>query len=84
MHQVVENRSVEDGGGVELFAGYRRADDSEDARANDGTDAERRKRDGPEGLFQARLGVLRLSNELVDGFAAKNLRRQSPTPLMVD
>ena len=84
MHQVVQNRSVEDGGGVELLAGDRGADDGKNARANDGSNAERGKRDGPEGLFQARFGILRLSNELVDGFTTKNLRRQSPTPLLVD
>ena len=39
---------------------------------------------GPSVFFRRVFGVLRLSNELVDGFTAKNLRRQSPTPLMVD
>jgi len=84
MHDVIEHRRVEDGRGIELFAGDGGADNREDARADDGSDAERCKRDWPKGLLEAGLGVLRLADELIDGFTAKNLGRQSPTPLCGD
>ena len=64
VHEVVEQRGVEDGGGVELLAGDGGADDGEDARADDGADAERGKRHGPERLLQACLGILRLAISL--------------------
>jgi hypothetical protein len=83
VNDVVENRGVEDRGGIELLACDGGADDGEDARANDGSDAERCKRNRSKRLLETGLGVLRLGNELVDGFTAKNLRRQSPTPLIM-
>ena len=84
VHDVIEDRGVEDRRGIELFAGDGRADDGENARADDGSDAERGKRDRSERLLETGLGVLRLGDQLVDGFAAKNLGRQSPTPLCGD
>jgi hypothetical protein len=82
VNQVVENRCVEDRRSVELFARDRGADDGENPRTDDGADAERREGDWPEGFLKTCFGVLRLSDELVDGFTAKNLRRQNPTPLV--
>jgi hypothetical protein len=82
MNEVVKNWGIEDRGGIELLAGDGRADYGEDARTDDGSYAERSERDGPERLLEARFGILRLGNELVDGLTTKNLRRQSPTPLV--
>ena len=56
VHDVIEHRGVEDGGGIELFAGDGGADNREDARADDGSDAERRKRDWSERLLETGLG----------------------------
>jgi len=84
VNDVVENRCIEDRRGIELFARNGGADDGENPRADDGSDAERGKRNRSERLLKTGLGVLRLGNEFVDGFAAKNLGRQSPTPLCGD
>ena len=48
----VGQRSVEDGRGVELLPGDSSADDREDSRTDDGTDAQRRQRPRAECLFQ--------------------------------
>ena len=54
--QVVEQRRVQDGGGVELLAGDGGADDREDSGADDRADAERGQRNWAEGLFQPPSG----------------------------
>ncbi|HUY80209.1 MAG TPA: hypothetical protein VMU92_00595 [Acidobacteriaceae bacterium] len=79
--EIVEDRGVEDGGGVELFSGDGRADDGKNAGADDGSDAERGERDRPECFAEPVLGFFRLGDELVDGFTAKGLAWQSPAPL---
>ena len=48
---VVEERRVEDGGGVELLTGDGGADDGEDAGADDGADAESGQRNWAEGFL---------------------------------
>ena len=50
--QIVQQRRVQDRGGIELFAGDSGADDGEDAGADDRADAESGERDGPKRLFQ--------------------------------
>ena len=65
---------------IELLAGDGRADDREDARADDGADAERGKRPGPERLFQCVLGFFRVADQLIDGFAGKQLAWQGSSP----
>jgi hypothetical protein len=79
---VVEDRSVEDGGGVELFAGEGRADDGENAGADDGSYAKRGQGKRTEGFPELVLGFFRLGDELVDRLAAKGLAWQSPAPIL--
>jgi hypothetical protein len=81
VNDVVEDGGVEDGGGVELFAGNGGADDSKNARANDGANAEGGQRNGAEGFAEPVLRFLGVGNELVDGFTGKSLVWQSSTPL---
>lgn len=50
--QIVQQRRIQDGGGVELLPGNSGADDGEDAGANDRADAESGEGDGPKRLFQ--------------------------------
>ena len=71
VNEVIENRGVENGGGIELLARNGGADDGKNARADDGSDAERGKRHGPERFLETRLGVLRVGDELVDRFTGK-------------
>jgi len=52
---VVGQRSIEDGRGVELLPGDGRANDGEDAGANDSADAQRRQRPRAERLLEAML-----------------------------
>ena len=70
--QVHDLRFVNGRGGGE-FARRRRPRQDEDSRADDGADAERGERDGAERLFQARLRVLRIGDEFVDGFLSEEL-----------
>ncbi|MGH9586818.1 MAG: hypothetical protein ACRD3F_07675 [Acidobacteriaceae bacterium] len=78
---VIEQRSIQNRRGVELFAGQRRSDDGKDTGADDGSDAQRREGKRPEGLAQLVLGLLRLGNELVDGLTGKDLAWQNSAPL---
>jgi hypothetical protein len=80
MNDEVGERCVEDAGGVELLAGDCCADDSEDTGADDCADAEGCKRPRPEGLFQGMLGFFRIADQLIDGFAGKQLARQRGSP----
>jgi hypothetical protein len=82
-YEVVQHRSVEDGGSIELLAGNGGADDGKDAGSDDGSDAERGEGDGPESFAEPVLGLLRVGNELVDGFTRKGLAWQSPAPLIL-
>jgi hypothetical protein len=76
VNDVVGERGVEDGGGVEFFAGDGGADDGEDAGADDGADAEGGEGDGAEGFFEGVLGALGVGDELVDGLGSKDLSGQ--------
>jgi hypothetical protein len=76
----VGERCVEDAGGIELLAGDGRADDRENARSDDCADAESGKRPRPEGLFEGVLGFFRVANQLIDGFAGKQLAWQRSSP----
>jgi hypothetical protein len=55
MDEVLEQRGVDDGAELEFLAGDGRSDDGEDAGTDDGADAERSQRPGPERLFEAML-----------------------------
>jgi hypothetical protein len=76
MQQVVENRRVEDAGGVELLAGDGGADDGENSGTDDGADAERGEADGAERFLQRVLGQLALRDQLVNIFSGEDLRAQ--------
>ena len=52
----VDQRRIHHAGCVEFLAGHGRADDGEDARADDRADAERGQRPRPEGLLEPVLG----------------------------
>jgi len=82
--EVIRQRRVDDAGGVELLAGDGGADNREDARSNDGADAESRKRPGAEGLFQGVLGHFRVADQFVDRFAGEQLAGQASSPHPVD
>jgi len=53
-----------------------RADDREDARADNDAHTHRRERDRAEGLFERVLGQLGVRDELVDGFGGEDLAGQ--------
>ncbi len=78
--QVVDERGVADFGGVELLARHGGADDGEDAGADNSADAERGERPGSERFFQSVFGLFRLADQLVDGFAGKQLAWQGSSP----
>jgi hypothetical protein len=59
-----------------LFAGNGRANDGENARADDRTDPERRQRPRTEGFFEPVRGLFRIADELVDRLAGKQLAGQ--------
>jgi len=59
-----------------MLAGHGGADDREDAGADDGADAQRSERPGPERLFETLAGLFRLADQLVNGLAGKQLAGQ--------
>src|SRR5947209_15603137 len=80
----VDERCVLDRGVIELLPGHGGADDGEDAGADDGADAESGKGPGAEGLFERLPGSFRVADELVDGFAGKQLAGQGGSPQYPD
>jgi len=79
---VVDQRRIGDAGGIELFAGDRRADYRENTRADYRPDAKRSQRPRPEGLLQGVLRLCRVPDQFVDRLAGKQLagQRASPRP----
>ena len=84
MHDVVGERRVEDGRGVELLPGDGGADDGEDAGADDRADAQRGQRPRTERLLQPMFRLLRFGDQLVDGLAREELVRQVNAPGSVE
>jgi len=80
MNDEVGERCVEDAGGIELFAGDGRTDDGENAGTDNCADAESGERPRPEGLFEGMLGFFRVADQLIDGFAGKQLAWQGGSP----
>ncbi len=76
VHQVVQQRGIEDGAGVEFFASDGGADDGEDAGADDRADAERSQRPGPKRLLQTVLGEFRVADQFIDRFGCEQLPSQ--------
>jgi len=64
--KIVEQRRMQYRRRIELFACNSRANDSEDARANNRANTQRSERYRAERLLQAVLRVLRIADELVD------------------
>ena len=81
VHQVIEDWGIENRRSVELLARQRRANDRKDPGTNDRSDAECGERERPERFLKAGFRILRLRDELVDGFTTKGLAWQNPTPL---
>jgi hypothetical protein len=82
MNNKVGERCIEDAGGIELFAGDGGADDGKNAGTDDCADAEGGERPRPEGLLQGMLGFFRVADQLINGFAGKQLAWQRSSPLL--
>jgi hypothetical protein len=82
--QVVNQGSVADLRGVELLACHGGADDGEDAGTDDSANAESRERPGAQGLFQRMLGIFGFADQLIDGFAGKQLIGQGGSPVIAE
>jgi hypothetical protein len=80
MHDVVSERAVEDGSGIELLPSDGGADDGKDSRANDGANPKPGERPGTEALLEPMFCLLGVGDQLVDGLAGKDLTRQMDAP----
>ena len=80
MHDVVGQRRVEDGRGVELLPGNGGTDHGKDAGADDRADAQGGQRPRPERLLQPMFRLLRFGDQLVNGLAREELARQGAAP----
>ncbi len=67
----VRHLRVPDGRQLEVLARRGSAGQHEDARADDGADAEGGQRPRAERLFQTMLGLLRVGDQLVDGLGGE-------------
>ena len=76
VHQVIQQRRVQDRGGIELLARDGSADHGENSRTDDRADAERGQRPGAERFLQTVLGQLRVADQLVDRFGCEQLLSQ--------
>jgi hypothetical protein len=74
--EVVGDGSVEDRGGVELFAGDGGADDGKDARADNRADTEGGERDGTESFAERVLRLAGLCDQFVNGLLGEELTGQ--------
>ena len=82
--QIVDEGSAADGWGIELLARHGGADDGKDAGADHGADAESGERPGAQGLFECVRGIFRLADQLIDGFAGKQLIGQGVSPVIAE
>ena len=80
MDDVVGERRIQDGWGLEFLSGNGGSDNGEDSGADDRADAQRRQRPGPERLFQPMFRLLRLGDQLVNGLTREELVRQVNAP----
>jgi len=69
--EVLKKRSVEDRGNFKLLPGDGSANDREDARTDDGPDAEGGQAEPTEGFFQPNFWVFRIGEKFIDAFAAE-------------
>ncbi len=78
--EVVDQGGVADFRGVELLACHGGADDGEDAGADDCADSQCGKRPGAQRFFQRVFGLFRFADQLINGFAGKQLAWQGSSP----
>ena len=76
VHQVIEQRSIQNGGGIELLPRDGGADNSKDPRTDHRTDAQRGQRPGAKRFLKTVLGELRVADQLVDRFGCEQLLSQ--------
>ncbi len=76
VHQVIEQRSIQNGGGIELLPRDGGADDGKNPRADHRTDAQRGQRPGAKRFLETVLGELRVADQLVDRFGCEQLLSQ--------
>ena len=71
MVKMMKKRGVEDRGNFKLLSGDGSADDREDARTDDGPDAEGGQAEPTERFFQPNFWVFRIGEKLVDALTTK-------------
>lgn len=79
----VEQGGSADGGLIKVLAGHGRANNGENARANNRANTQRSQGPGTQALFERVSRLFRIPDELVDRLAGKQLGKQgsSPRPL---
>src|SRR5258708_14700704 len=80
VYQIVEQGSIQNGGGIEFLAGDGSADYGKDSGANYCTNAESSKRDRPESPLELTVRLLAIRDQLVDGLTGKELVAQKSAP----
>ncbi len=76
VHQVIEQRRVQNRGGVKLFSRDGSADHGENSRTDHRADAQRGQRPGSERFLQTVLGKLRVADQLIDRLGCEQLLSQ--------
>jgi hypothetical protein len=76
IYQVIEQRRVQDRGGIKLFSRDSGADHGENSRTNHRADAQRGQRPGSERFLQTVLRKLRVADQLIDRFGCEQLLSQ--------
>ena len=71
IHDQVERLRVQDGRRLKIFSRGGGSGQNENARADDGADAERRQRPRAQGLTEPVFRVFRVRDQLVDGLATE-------------
>jgi hypothetical protein len=79
-NDVAGQGGVEHAGGVKLLAGDGRANNREDARADDGANTERGERPRAQCLLERVLRFARVADQLINGLAGKQLAGQGSSP----
>ena len=64
---------MQDGRCFEVLASCGRSGKDKDARTNDGPNPQRGQRPRPQSFFEPMFGTFRIGDQLVDGFAGKQL-----------
>ena len=76
VHQVIEQRGVQNGGGIKLLPRDGGTDHGKNPRTDHRTDAQRGQRPGAERFLKTVLGELRVADQLVDRFGCEQLLSQ--------